>query len=218
MPIQPYPTGGGKLRSTFDYLRDFGLIDFVLPFLLLFALFFAVLQRVKLFKTIVTRNQQQVEIADRRINGILSLALSLMVTIPHAVGMYPRNFDPILLINQFIPHTIVMLMAVFVMLLLLGLAGAEMPSGVQLMAILVAVVVLALIFMMNVFPAFMPTFYFLRDPAVQALIIVLLTMGLVGYFVIRPERGEELPKKLRRWMGHPPPVRAPAQPPAQPGP
>ncbi len=222
MPFQPFPTGGQQLRGVFQYLIDFGFQDFVLPALLIFTLFFAVLQRVPLFqttKTVAVKDAQgkisykeetypaghpeagkPMRVGDRRINAIIAIVIALAITIPHTVGMYPADFDPIRIISNFLPSTVVVLVACLVVILLLGLAGAHIPSALQLLVAFVAVAFLIIIFLMNMFTGFFPTFYFLRDPAVQALIIVLLTMGLVGYWIIRPEKKEELPKTLSRWM------------------
>jgi len=60
--------------------------------------------------------------------------------------------------------------------------------------------VLVVLFLMNMFPYWLPTSGWLRDPAIQALIVVLLTMGLVGWWVIRPEGGEKMEKTMKRWM------------------
>jgi len=50
MPYRTYSTGGERLTGTFQSLQQYGFMDLVLPFLLLFVLFFAILQKVKLFK------------------------------------------------------------------------------------------------------------------------------------------------------------------------
>jgi hypothetical protein len=142
-------------------------------------------------------------IGDRRINSVIALAISLMVTIPHVLGWYPPGQDPIDLISGFLPATAVMLVAVFVVLLLLGLAGGTIPNIMVLTVALIAGGFLVVVFLMNMFPAWLPTWGFLRDPAIQALIVVLLTMGLVGYWIVRPEptplaAGEK--GWFKRWM------------------
>lgn len=224
--LQRYNTGGGQLRSVFQYLQDYGFQDFILPALLIFTLIFAILQQVPLFRKVKKKAVENptthaityetemhpaghpdagkpVMIGDKRINSVIALAISLMVTIPHVIGWYPPGQDPIDLISGFLPATAVMLVAVFVVLLLLGLAGGAIPSMMVLTIALVAGGFLVMIFGMNMFPTWLPTFDFLRDPAIQALIIVLLTMGLVGYWVIRPEPTPPVPGEegwFKKWV------------------
>ena|SRR3990172_7623994 len=216
--IQPYPSGGGQLSSVFQYLTDFGFQDFLLPALLFFTLVFAILQRVPLFQVPVYHmvNNQRVPktnpnpvqggppipvmTGNKRINSMIAIVIALSVTMPHILGYYPPGQDPIDMISAFLPSTAIVLMAVFVVLLLLGLAGAGMPSMVQMFVAVAAVGVLVVLFLMNMFPYWLPTSTWLRDPAIQALIVVLLTMGLVGWWVIRPEGGEKMEVTMKRWM------------------
>ncbi len=217
--IQPYPSGGGQLSSVFQYLTDFGFQDFLLPALLFFTLIFAILQRVPLFQVPVYHmvNNQRVKktttvgtgadartvdvmTGNKRINSMIAIVIALAVTMPHILGYYPPGQDPVDLISAFLPSTAIVLMAVFVVLLLLGLAGAGMPSVMQMFVAIAAVIVLVILFLMNMFPYWLPTFAWLRDPAIQALIVVLLTMGLVGWWVIRPEGGEKMETTMKRWM------------------
>jgi hypothetical protein len=193
--------------------------------LLIFTLVFAVLQRMPLFqkpKTKAVENPQThaityeierhqsgplqgkpVMVGDRRINSVIALAISLMVVIPHIIGWYPPGQDPIDLISGFLPATAVVLVAIFAVILLLGLAGGAIPNALVLTIALVAGGFLLVIFGMNMFPAWIPAWGFLRDPAIQALIVVLLTMGLVGWWIIRPEPTPRAPGEegwFKRWV------------------
>jgi hypothetical protein len=57
---------------------------------------------------------------------------------------------------------------------------------------------------MAVIPGFFPTFYWLSDPSIQALVIILLIMGLVGWFVIRePGTGGGMKDFIDKWMKTP---------------
>jgi hypothetical protein len=193
-------TYGGS--NVFQYLYDWGLIDALLPFLLIFVLVFAVLQRVPLFRS---GNQP-----DRRINGVLALIIGAMVVVPHIIGMYPEASDPVYLINSFLPHTAVLLVAILCVVLLLGLAGGNIPNLLLWAIALFAVGLLVVTILMAMIPGFWPSFDFLRDPAIQALVIILLVLGLVGYFVIREPGGQQgFDNWLRVWVGTPYP-QAPA--------
>jgi len=222
MPIQPYSTGGGQLRSFFQYLQYYGIQDFILPFLLIFSVLFGILHNVKLFRkpklgadgqpvteTVGTGNNERtvpVYLADKKLNGVLAMVISLAITIPHAVGAYPPNRDPIVFISSFLPHTVIVLISVLLMLLLLGLTGATIPNALTWLIAVIGAVILGFVFLTTAFKDFMPALTGLRNPAFQALIIVVLVIGLVGYFVIKPEgpvdpSDKGLPGTLKKWVG-----------------
>ena len=191
-----YPYYGG--RGLWRTLVDWGFLDLILPFILIFVLVFGILQKIGLFTT----EQKQ---PDRRINGVLALVIAGMIVLPHVVGLYPPNSDPIVLINKFLPSTGVLLLAVLCVVLLLGLAGGKIPSLVSGLVAVIAVGILLIIISLAVFPGFFPSWYFLRDARMQALLIILLVMGLIGWFVIRgPSTGTAATKfgeTLKEWFG-----------------
>jgi hypothetical protein len=202
---------GGQLRGVFQYLQDFGFLDFVLPFILIFVVVFAILQKVVLFKSDVKWDKTQKKyvpaaaadkIPDRKINALIAMAVSLILVVPHAAGMYPADMDPIALISSFLPSTVVVLAAVFVIMMLLGFAGAGEKSALQLLIAAVGVGLLVFLFILNIFPTFFPSgFYWLADPTIQALLFVLLIMALVVYWVMKPSgTGKTVPENLKEWM------------------
>jgi len=219
---------GGQLRGVFQYLMDLGFLDFVLPFILIFVVFFAILQKVILFKASHkwdTTTKKWVptvatdKIPDRKVNALISLAIALMITIPHAAGMYPPDMDPVVLLASFLPSTVIVLAAVFVIMLLLGIAGAGETSAMQLLVAFIGVCLLVFLFLLNIFPTFFPAgFYWLSDPTIQALLFVLLIMALVIYWVMKPAGGQPVPQRLKEWMtvvhpaARPPPTTPPTRP------
>src|SRR5574341_1410137 len=220
MPFEPYPTGGAQLKTLFQYVESFGFLDFILPALLIFTVVFAILQMVPFFQKkklkpdgtpeTVSRRirnpdgterevQDPVMVGNRQINSVIAIAISLMIAVPHAAGMYPPNLDPIVMISKILPSAVVVLAAMFLVMLMLGFAGANEKSLMQLVIAAMGVGLLVFIFATNIFPDFFPYFDFLKDPSIQALLIVLLTMGLVGYWVIRPE-GPKIEQRVKEWM------------------
>ena len=193
----PYSGGGGSaIQSLFQALVDWGFIDALLPFLLLFTVIFGILQKIALFHT----GEGAEKKADKRINAVLGFIIAAMVVVPHIIGAYPPGQDPIDIINQFLPSTAIILLAVLCVILLLGLAGGEIPSFMLWTVALVALGFLIVMIFMAITPGFWPTFNFLRDPSIQALIIILLVMGLVGFFVIREPKPDD--KGFTDWLKH----------------
>ncbi len=201
-----YPTGGERLRTLFTTLQGWGFQDFILPTILIFAIIFAILQKVAIFKIKKTVAGAEVEIGDRKINGILALAIALLIVIPHTIGYYPPDVDPIRIINTFLPNTMILLVAIVLSMLLIGLVAKEKPpQPIHFIMGLIAVIALLAVIIKAAFPAFVPRWT--MDQNTQALIIVLLTMALVAWFVMSPPReptpaGQPPYKRLKGWFGH----------------
>jgi hypothetical protein len=73
--------------------------------------------------------------------------------------------------------------------------------ALQLLIGMIAAGVLVVKFLMDIFPEFFPSsFNFLRDPAIQAVIIVIGVMSFVIYFAFKPPGTEPTHSWARRWM------------------
>ncbi|HLF55012.1 MAG TPA: hypothetical protein VI612_04800 [Candidatus Nanoarchaeia archaeon] len=198
-----YPTGGERLRAVFTTLQGWGFQDFILPTILIFAIIFAILQKVAIFKVKKGAN----DVPDRKINGILALAIAMLIVIPHTVGYYPPEMDPIRIINQFLPNTMILLVAIVLSMILIGLVAKDKPpQPIHFIMGLIAIIALLAVIIKAAFPAFVPRWA--MDQNTQALIIVLLTMALVAWFVMSPPReptaaGQDPYKRLKGWFGHP---------------
>jgi hypothetical protein len=172
------------LRSTFSYWQQLGLTDVILPFLIVFALLFGVLQKVAIFH----EKKDNKVIPNKKINAIIALAIGLLVVIPHVTGGYPGGVDVVDLMNRFLPQSTFVVLVVVMVLLLLGVVGTHIPSPVTWLAGLAAVGALVFVVINAVSPYQLPLWLqFLDDPAFQALVILLLVFGLIVWFVTKPE-------------------------------
>ncbi|RLE47051.1 hypothetical protein DRJ22_00210 [Candidatus Woesearchaeota archaeon] len=191
-------TGGIRLKEKISYLQGWGLLDLFLPFLLIFSILFILLQTVKIFGE--TKNK--VKIANRKINGIIAFTLAIAVTIPHILGKYPENLDPINIINKILPGTIIIILAILLLLILLGTITQTRPSFIQGLAGLIGVLILVGIILINVFPKLqIKELGPLNNPSVQALTVILVAFGITVYLIVhekkpRPKGAESLIKKL----------------------
>ncbi len=188
--------GGSIFASDFvRVLYEFGIVDVILPFVLVFTIIFAILQKTKIF-------------AERKFNIIIALVLGLLFVIPHVTGQYYKiGFDPVEVINKTLPSVAVLLIAFLLLLILVGLFGVSTGGGIATIAVVVSLVAVTAIFSNAVglwgtsgLPSYLR---FLEDPDIQALIIIILVFGLIVWFVTK-EPSKETPvgglKKLTDWL------------------
>jgi len=184
----PYYGGGGQLQGVFQILQSWGFVDAMLPFLLIFALVYAILQKTAIFhKPIVTAGTPAKP--DNRINGILAFVIASLVVVPHITHTYPPEMDPIVIMSNFLPGFAVLLLTILLVMMLLGFAGGSIPSATIWVVTTAALVILGIVIVRAAFPAFAPYWLqgLLGDPNTQALIIILLIFGLIVWFVTREE-------------------------------
>lgn len=178
--------GGGYFNNFVYWLDYWGVRDIILPFILIFTIFFAVLQRIHLFGE-----------KDKKYNVAISLAIALLVVIPHATGMYPADTDVVNIINDAIPEVALLVIVVVLLLMMLGLGfGRAYGFAVTGWVALIAGAILVMIFISAITP--LPVLSYI-DPSIQALIVILLVFGLIIWFVTR-EPAEHPKSMFERMM------------------
>lgn len=103
-----------NLRGFIQSLESWGLTDVLLPFLLVFTLIFAMMQKTRLLGE-----------KKKNLNVVIALIFGLLVVIPHVTGTYRTNYDPVDIINNAIPGISLVVIAILMLLLLVGLFGGE---------------------------------------------------------------------------------------------
>jgi len=86
-----------------ESLSESGFLDIFLPFMLIFVIVFAVLQKSKILGT----GEEK-----RKYNVILALVFGLSVVIPHVLGRYPAGSDPVVMISNILPNISLVMLAV----------------------------------------------------------------------------------------------------------
>ena len=94
-----------------NIVESYGVVDFLLPFILVFTISYAVLGKTNMLGT------------NNRFNVIIALVLGLLFVIPHVTGQYPAGYDPVLIMNQSLPSISLVAVAIFSVLILLGIFG-----------------------------------------------------------------------------------------------
>lgn len=89
-------------------LQNWGFIDVLLPFLMIFAVVFGILEKIKLFGD-----------DKKNINIVISLTFGFLFIAPHLMGM-PATKDPVAIMMKAIPNVGVLLGALVLLLILIG--------------------------------------------------------------------------------------------------
>jgi len=119
------------LENFFRSLESWGLIDVLLPFILVFTLVFAVLE-----KTMILGPDR------KNFNVVIALVLGLSVVFPHITNSYPISYDPVNIINGALPSVSILVVAIMMLLIVLGvfahdkvLLGLSMPGWIGFLSI-----------------------------------------------------------------------------------
>lgn len=174
----PLSQPGGQITNVMWTLQQWGLLDAFLPFLLFFALIFATLQKIQLFKS--------GDKPDRKMNGAIAFVISALIVVPHITRSYPPQLDPINIVLNILPQAGIIFLVLFLVLVMIGLTAKEIPTlGSQIVAFF-ALLLLGLVVVFAIWPAFTPSWLNI-DPNTQALVITLLLFGGVVWFITREE-------------------------------
>jgi hypothetical protein len=174
------------LEGTFAYLEQLGAFDVFLPFVLVFVIVFAILQKVQIFgdptKVKNTKN----------FNMMIALVMGLAVIFPHILGYYPPDQDIVLIINHALPNVSIVLVAILMALLIIGLLGKRFEIGGNSLSGWIAIAAFALI--VYIFgsaanwwsaPSFL--WFITANPDLMALVIVILVFAIIVHFITKEE-------------------------------
>ena len=175
------------LADFFESLETWGLTDVMLPFLLVFTIVFAVLEKIKILGE-----------EKRNLNVVVSLVLALSVVIPHVTNSYPINFDPVDIINGALPAVSILVVAIMMLLILIGVfahdklfLGLTAPGWIGLFS------VLAIIFIFGSSAGWWDSGVtnsledFFGEDAI-AIVIMILVFGIIIAFITGEGKGEKV--------------------------
>ena len=119
-------------------LERVGFIDVLLPFLLVFTIIFAILEKTKILGE-----------GKRNMNMGIAIIFALIVVIPHITGNFPAGYDPVQIINAALPSVSLIIIAIVSLMILVGvfahdrlLWGMTAPGWIGF----VSIVIIAFIF------------------------------------------------------------------------
>ncbi len=122
-------------ESFMQSLERVGFVDVLLPFLLIFTIIFAVLEKTHILGE-----------GKRNMNVGIAMIFALLVVIPHVTGNFPAGYDPVAIINAALPSISLVIVAVIALMILIGvfahdriLLGMTAPGWVGLFSVVTLV-------------------------------------------------------------------------------
>lgn len=174
-------------------LQAWGVVDVILPFILIFAIVFAVLEKTK----ILGKEDYQV----RKYATVIALVVAFAVIIPHVTGSYYYGFDAVAIINQALPGIGLLLVAIVMMLLTIGLWTGKAPDGSKGMGVwftLISGIIVIIIFVASIGWWAIPSWVWgLLNSDFIPFIIAILVFGIIIKFIAGPTKSAEEKKKSR---------------------
>ncbi len=126
-----------RLEQFFRDLDRWGVVDVMLPFLLIFVVIFAILQKTRILGE-----------GKKNLNSVVALVVALLVVIQHVTGRFPSNVDPVVIMNNALPQLSLVLVAIVFLLIMIGVFGSEevflgvtMPGWVTLVSTVIIVLI-----------------------------------------------------------------------------
>lgn len=179
-----------NFQSFVNWLTSMGLMDIILPFLLIFTVIFAVLEKSKIFG----ENK-------KNIHTVLAIIIGLVVVIPHTVGGYNQiGFDPVDIMNGALPAIAVVVIAVLMLLILIGVWGGRATWTTGSLA--TWIFILSLIVVIWAFGAAagkLPGWDWIQSnlgEEVVSFVIIILVFALIIAFITGRDEGKEKASKL----------------------
>ena len=162
----------------FISLDRVGFVDVLLPFLLIFTVIFAILEKTKIMGEV-----------KRNMNVGVAIIFALIVVIPHVTGNFPAGYDPVKIINAALPSVSLVIIAVISLMILLGVFahdrlffGVAAPGWVAIFSIITLVVIFGSAANWWT-PGFMDKLERMFGTDILAIVIMVLIFGIIIAFV-----------------------------------
>jgi uncharacterized membrane protein YozB (DUF420 family) len=165
-----------NLQDIIIALDNIGLRDVLLPFILIFAIVFAVLSNINLFGK-----------DKKNINVVIALVLALTVVIPHVTGTYPPGGDVVDIMNKAMPNVSLIIVAVIMLLLLVGVWGIKFTGeGSSFKGIIAFASIGIVVYLFGSAAGWFGNSMFIRmtaNPETVAVVVALLIFGIIIFAI-----------------------------------
>jgi len=176
----------------FQRLADWGVFDVILPFILIFALVYAILQKTKILGE-----------KSKNFNVVIAFVMGASVVVPHILygTADPTNkflttgfLDPVKIINNALPNVSVVLIAILMVLLIFGVWGSRVKLGNNSLSGIIALFAfLSVVFIFGSSAGWwnLPNWlWVLKDPDTQALLITILVFAIIIWWITKDNEKE----------------------------
>jgi len=182
----------------FSRLAELGVFDIILPFVLVFALVYAILHKTKILGE-----------KSKNFNMIISLVMGASIVVPHILYGTPDPsdhllitgfIDPVKVINNALPNVSIVLIGVLMVLLIFGVWGSKIKLGSNSLSGIIALFAfLSVIFIFGSSAGWWKPFNFLYwnnsflgGPDTVALIVTILVFAIIIWWITKDDKeGEE---------------------------
>jgi amino acid transporter len=162
-------------------LESLGISDVLLPFILVFTVVFAIMQKVKPLGEETERHKP--------FNVVIALVMALAVVIPHVLGAYPPKADVVVIMNSALPQVSIVLVAILMVLLIVGLFGGKATWGGAVSGWLAFVAFLVIVYIFGRAAGwfdYLPNWlYWLDNPDTQAMLIVVAVFAIIIFYITK---------------------------------
>ncbi|MCK4521158.1 MAG: hypothetical protein KAU20_01200 [Nanoarchaeota archaeon] len=181
-----------QLANFIQTLDSWGLTDILLPFLLIFTVVFAILQKTQILGE-----------DKKNFNVVIALVLGALTVTPHVTGNFPMGYDPVDIINSALPGISIVIIAVIMLFILIGLWGGEAKWVGGTPSAMIALIAFALVvFIFGGAAGWWQGWdwfvnFFGEDTV--SLIVIILVFGIIIWFITKAETkspGENLFSKF----------------------
>lgn len=200
--------------ESFQRLAELGVWDVFLPFLLVFAIVYAVLHKTKILGE-----------KSKQFNTVIALVMGLSVVFPHVLwgsrcsymdgGACPRlsngAIDPVHVINTALPNVSLILIAVLMVLLIFGIWGSKIKLGSNSLSGIIALVAFGSV--VYIFGAaagwWHPMSYLIWNGSLfggedtVALVVTVLVFAIIIWFITKEDdKDEEKKNAIGEFFGN----------------
>lgn len=176
-----------------------GISEILLPFILVFAISFAILQKTGILgHHLGADNKPDKNRPKSNLNMMVALVMGLSFVIPHSLGVYPPHKDPVIIINNSLASFSVVLVAVVAILLVVATMfgrgfdlGQKSKPAMFLKLLSVGIVIYIIGGNMGWFP-----WYFSISRTAQTGIVAIAMFALIMSFIMKGTEKSDLKKRF----------------------
>lgn len=185
------------IQDIFYSLDQMGFTDVFLPFVLIYTILFAILQKIELFGSGKSK----------KFNAIIALALAIGVIIPHSLGKYPPGTDVVQILNQALPNVSLLIVGIIFVLIIIGMFGGSAKWGEGMIGGMVTIIAIGLVVAIfgNSAGWWQTTgvLNFLQDPDIQAIILVIGVFWIIISTITKEDttEGKDMFTRMGKFFG-----------------